>query len=128
MANLANVLKEEVGTLARRELRRQTADVDKSMVRCERDIAALKREVEALMRELGAALRSVFDSHQALLQRITAPSSSLRPPCRDKLSPVLLHSYIGIFNNSLDFDHLDLVLYVSSRSPPRRVVFCRHDR
>ena len=57
MASLANVLKEEVGTLARRELRRQTADVDKSMARCERDIAALKREVEALEREL-SSLRS----------------------------------------------------------------------
>ena len=57
MASLANVLKEEVGTLARRELRRQTADVDKSMARCERDIAALKREVEALKREL-SSLRS----------------------------------------------------------------------
>ena len=57
MANLANVLKEEIGTLARRELRRQTADVDKSMARCERDIAALKREIEALEREL-SSLRS----------------------------------------------------------------------
>ena len=57
MANLANVLKEEIGTLARRELRRQTADVDKSMARCERDIVALKREVEALEREL-SSLRS----------------------------------------------------------------------
>ena len=57
MASLANVLKEEIGTLARRELRRQTADVDKSMARCERDIAALKREVEALEHEL-SSLRS----------------------------------------------------------------------
>ena len=40
------------------------------------------------------------------------------PPCRDKLSPVLLHSYIGNFHNSLEFDHLDVVLDVSSRSTP----------
>ena len=59
------------------------------------------------------------------------------PPCRDKLSPVLLHSYIGIFHNSLEFDHLDVVLDASSRSTPHssgfvasstcssQFVFCR---
>ena len=57
MASLASALKEEIGTLARRELRQQTAAVDKSVARCERDIAALKREVEALKREL-SSLRS----------------------------------------------------------------------
>ena len=54
MARLARALKEEIGTLARRELRQQTAGVDKSVARCERDIATLKREVEALKRELSS--------------------------------------------------------------------------
>ena len=54
MAGLASALKEEIGTLARRELRQRTAAVDRSVARCERDIAALKREVEALERELSS--------------------------------------------------------------------------
>ena len=54
MASLANALKEEISTLARREVRRQTAPADKAMVRCARDIAALKREIQALEHELGS--------------------------------------------------------------------------
>ena len=74
MANLANVLKEEVGTLARRELRRQTADVDKSMARCERGIAALKREVEALEREL-SSLRSPRPAPTVARKKKSGPAS-----------------------------------------------------
>ena len=48
MASLATALKEEISTLARREVRRQTASADKAAARCARDIAALKREVQAL--------------------------------------------------------------------------------
>ena len=48
MASLAAALKEEIGTLARREVRRQTASADKAAARCAREIAALKREVQAL--------------------------------------------------------------------------------
>ena len=69
---------------------------------------------------IGAALHNVLNWHSALLQRITAPVLSYAPPCRDKLSPVLLHSYIGIFHNSLEFDRLDVVLDVSSRSSATR--------
>ena len=57
MASLANALKEEISTHARREVRRQTAPADKAMARCARDIAALKREVQALKHEL-ASLRT----------------------------------------------------------------------
>ena len=48
MASLANALKEEISTLARREVRRQTAPAEQAMARCARDLAALKREVQAL--------------------------------------------------------------------------------
>ena len=51
MASLATALKEEISTLARREVRRQTAPADKA-ARCARDIAALQREVQALERDL----------------------------------------------------------------------------
>ena len=55
MASLANALKEEIGALARREVRRQTAPADKAMARCARDIAALQREVQALEHELASS-------------------------------------------------------------------------
>ena len=48
MASLATALKEEISTLARREVRRQTADANRTAARCARDIAALKREAQAL--------------------------------------------------------------------------------
>ena len=54
MANLANALKEEISTLARREVRRQTAPADQAMARCARDLAALKREVQALEHKLAS--------------------------------------------------------------------------
>ena len=54
MASLVTALKEEISTLARREVRRQTAPADKAAARCARDIAALKREVQALERDLAS--------------------------------------------------------------------------
>jgi DNA-binding transcriptional regulator YiaG len=52
MANLASALKEEIGRLARREVRQQTAGTAKSTAQMERDIAALKRQVQDLQRKL----------------------------------------------------------------------------
>ena len=52
------------------------------------------------------------------MQRITAPSFPLRLLAVTNCHRVLLHSYIGDFHNSLEFDHLDVVLDVSSRSTP----------
>ena len=54
MASLAAALKEEISTLARREVRRQTASADKAAARCAREIAALKREVQALEHRLAS--------------------------------------------------------------------------
>ena len=106
MANLANVLKEEIGTLARRELRRQTADVDKSMARCEREIAALKREVEALERELsslrsprpaptvGRKKKSVLASPKGqAASKASAASASAKPSSRDQFSGEALKAH-----------------------------------
>ena len=55
MASLATALKEEISTLARREVRRQTAPAAKAVARCARDIAALRREVQALEHELASS-------------------------------------------------------------------------
>ena len=54
MANLASALKEEIGRLARKEIRQQTAGTAKTAARCERDIAALKRQIEDLQRKLSS--------------------------------------------------------------------------
>lgn len=61
MANLANALKEEIGRLARKEIRQQTAETAKSAAKCERDIAALKRQIEDLQRRL-SSLRTQDDA------------------------------------------------------------------
>lgn len=52
MANLASALKEEIGRLARKEVRQQTAGTVKSTARMEREIAALKRQIQDLQRKL----------------------------------------------------------------------------
>ena len=54
MANLASALKDEIGRLARKEIRQQTAGTAKTAARCERDIAALKRQIEDLQRKLSS--------------------------------------------------------------------------
>ena len=54
MANLANALKEEIGRIARKEIRQQTAGTAKSVAQGERDIAALKRQIEDLQRKLSS--------------------------------------------------------------------------
>ena len=56
MANLASALKEEIGRLARREIRQQTAGTARTVARCEREIAALKRQIDGLQRMLSAQL------------------------------------------------------------------------
>ena len=63
MANLANALKEEIGRLAQKEVRQQTAGTVKSTAQCEREIAVLKRQVQDLRREL-SSLRSQERSRQ----------------------------------------------------------------
>jgi DNA-binding transcriptional regulator YiaG len=52
MPNLASVLKEEVARLARKEIRRQTATMQKASAQHRRDIAALKRKAVALEKRL----------------------------------------------------------------------------
>ena len=54
MANLASALKEEIGRLARKEIRQQTAGTAKSVAQCERDIAALKSQIDDLQRKLSS--------------------------------------------------------------------------
>ncbi len=52
MPNLASVLKDEVARLARKEIRRQTAALQKASAQYRRDIAALKRQSAVLERQM----------------------------------------------------------------------------
>ena len=54
MANLASALKEEIGRLARKEIRQQTAGTAKSAAQCERDIAKLKQQMKDLQSKLSS--------------------------------------------------------------------------
>lgn len=80
MANLANALKEEIGRLARKEIRQQTAETAKSAAKCERDIAALKRQIEDLQRRL-SSLRTQDAPTQAAgkTSKKTAPKKPAPP-------------------------------------------------
>ena len=85
MASLANALKEEISTLARREVRRQTAPADKAMARYARDIAALKREVQALEHELASL--GTQQPVPTVPPKKTSDRASPRRPAVSKVSP-----------------------------------------
>ena len=54
MANLASALKEEIGRIARKEIRQQTAGTAKATAQIARDVAALRRQIENLQRKLSS--------------------------------------------------------------------------
>lgn len=51
MPNIATVLKQEIGRLARKELRAETESLKKAVASYRREIAALKRRMETLERQ-----------------------------------------------------------------------------
>jgi DNA-binding transcriptional regulator YiaG len=59
MPNLAVVLKDEVARLARKEIRKQTATLQKASVQYRRDIAALKRKAAGLERQVALLERGL---------------------------------------------------------------------
>ena len=77
MANLANALKEEIGRLARKEIRQQTAGTAKSTAQCERDIAALKRQVQDLQRKL-SSLRTQDAPKQTASKKTTTKKTATK--------------------------------------------------
>ena len=106
MASLANTLKEEISTLARREVRRQTAPADKAMARCARDIAALKREIQALEHDLaslgtpqpGPTVSKKKKSGRAspnrrAARKVSATSASAKPSPRSQFSGEALKAH-----------------------------------
>ena len=79
---------------------------------------AVRLSVGVCDTSIGAALRSVSDLHQNILAEDHCPVFPSAPACRDKLSPAPSLALSGVFNKSIEFDHLDIVLDVSSRSSP----------
>ena len=60
MPNIASVLKDEIGRLARREVRRETGSLQKASAQYRRDIAALKRQVRQLERQVSLLDKQVL--------------------------------------------------------------------
>jgi len=60
MPNIAAVLKEEISRLARKEIRGETATLQKASAQYRRDIAALKRQVSGLQRQVALLGRKVL--------------------------------------------------------------------
>ena len=78
MANLASVLKEEIGRLARKEIRQQTAGTVKSTAQLERDIAALQRQVEDLQRKLSSQ-QTQDGPRQTATTKATSKKKAVKP-------------------------------------------------
>ena len=107
MAGLATALKEEISTLARREVRRQTASADKAAARCVRDIAALKREVQAIESGLAASLATLppgpapapkktsgrASPSRRAARKVSAASASVKAPSRRAFSAEALKAH-----------------------------------
>jgi len=77
MANLASALKEEIGRLARKEIRQQTAGTAKRTTQCERDIAALKSQIDNLQRKL-SSLRTQDASGQTVSKKATSKKAATK--------------------------------------------------
>ena len=58
MPNIANVLKDEIARIARKELRAETDGLKKAVAQQRKDIAALKRQVTALEKATRSSTRS----------------------------------------------------------------------
>ena len=102
MATLSTALREEVGTVAKKELRRQTASSDKALARCECDLAALKGQVQGLRRALsslpppspgssGARKKSRQVASPQPASKVSAPSAGPLP--RGQLSSEALKAH-----------------------------------
>ena len=57
MPNIANVLREEITRLSRREIKKMTAGLQRSSAAHRRDLAALKRQIAALERTIKQSSR-----------------------------------------------------------------------
>ena len=85
MANLASALKDEIGRLARKEIRQQTAGTAKMVTQCERDIAALKRQIEDLQRKL-SSLRTQDTPRQTASKKTSSKKAATKKQAAEAAS------------------------------------------
>ena len=78
MANLASALKEEIGRLARKEIRQQTAGTAKLTNQIARDVAALKRQIQDLQRKLSSP-RPQDAPKQTAVKKTTRKKAAAKP-------------------------------------------------
>ncbi len=71
MANLAEILKEEIRRLARKEIRTQSGGLKQAVSRYRREIAALKRQLAQQAKKLQRLERN---GHAAVASALAAPS------------------------------------------------------
>lgn len=83
MANLANVLKEEVSRIVQQEVRRQTAEASKAAAQGQREIAALKSQIEKLQNQL-APLRGQEAPKQAVSKKTGRKKAKAAPKAAER--------------------------------------------
>lgn len=74
MPNIAQILKEEIARIARKQARSEVATLRRNVARQRSDIAALKRQVSEVARRLSAAQKS----RRAAAPEPQAPAAALR--------------------------------------------------
>ena len=82
MATLASALKEEIGRLARKEIRQQTAGTARTVARCERDIAALKGQIDDLKRKLSSARTQGAPAPTAAKKAASKKAATTKPAAK----------------------------------------------
>ena len=86
MANLASALKDEIGRLARKEIRQQTAGTAKTVAQCERDIATLKRQIEDLKRSKLSSLRTQDTPPQTARRKTSSKKAATKKQAAEAAS------------------------------------------
>ena len=82
MATLASALKEEIGRLARKEIRQQTAGTARTVAQCERDIAALKGQIDDLKRKLSSARAQGAPAPTAAKKAASKKAATTKPAAK----------------------------------------------
>ena len=80
MPNIANVLKEEIQRLARKQVKVELIPLKRDHVRLKKSVADLRRQLAALSRESRELLKTVTPSVAIeAADKVTAPAARLRP-------------------------------------------------
>jgi DNA-binding transcriptional regulator YiaG len=78
MPNIAQVFKEEIARIARKQMRAETAALKRAVARHRADIAALKRQVDAMKRQLTVAQKRAPTASAASAATAASPDNAMR--------------------------------------------------